>query len=157
MSKLNTIGRLANHHATVIEVDGIGILIEGRSGAGKTSLALGLIEHFKTNEKSACLVGDDQVLVDVRITDGKQILMAFRPDSIAGKVEVRGFGIIDVASKANCKIDLGVKLIPDEKVERMPEAKYCHRRNIRLPYLEVPERHEAQSIRIVMAKLNVDF
>ncbi|MBM3488544.1 MAG: hypothetical protein FJX67_18250, partial [Alphaproteobacteria bacterium] len=45
-------------HATCIAVDGIGVLVRGASGAGKSDLALRLIDA------GARLVADDQVLVE---------------------------------------------------------------------------------------------
>ncbi len=146
-----------NHHATVIEICGHGLMIEGQSGAGKTSLALGLIEQFNLNGKTACLISDDQVLLEVVDKGDEQRLRAHRPDAIAGKVEIRGFGISNLASKANCEIDLIVELLGDEKIERMPSAKFCYRNGVRCAYIQVPERHEAQSIRIIRAKLNALF
>jgi serine kinase of HPr protein (carbohydrate metabolism regulator) len=52
-----------NHHACAIEIEGVGLLIEGPSGSGKSSLAHGLIDYFITRAKPASWISDDQVLL----------------------------------------------------------------------------------------------
>ena len=54
------------HHGCVVDIGGKGILITGKSGSGKTSLALGLIERAPV---AAALVADDRVIgIASRIT-----------------------------------------------------------------------------------------
>ena len=100
-----------NIHATALVLDGRGILIMGPSGAGKTDLAIRLIEA------GGELVADDQVLV--RLEKGRAVARA--PDQIAGKMEVRGFGIIDMPHRAEAVIDLIIDLKPRRDIERMPD------------------------------------
>lgn len=139
----------ANHHCSVVEIGNDGILIEGDSGAGKTSLAMGLIETFNNLNISSKLVSDDQAILS--IVEGS--LIAKAPKPIAGKVEIRGFGIACVPFVQNAKISLIVKLIEDEKIERMPEVETTKLHGVSIPLLNLPMRHEAQSIRIVKAWL----
>lgn len=138
-----------NHHCSVIEIAGTGIAIEGRSGAGKTSLALGLIEAANRRLLEAYLICDDQAFIEAK--DGK--LHAKAPGPIAGLVELRGFGIARMASKPACIVELVVRLVPDETVDRMPGPAQTDLLGVVLPLVKLPERHEAQSIRIVLAKL----
>lgn len=70
-------------HATAVAISGAGLLIRGKSGAGKSDLALRLID------RGATLVSDDQV--DIRCED--QNLLLSPPTSLAGKLEVRSLGI----------------------------------------------------------------
>ena len=76
------------------------MLIEGASGAGKSDLALRLID------RGALLVSDDYSLVR-RV--GTSIL-ATAPTTIAGKIEVRGVGIIEMPHDAEAEVALIVAL-----------------------------------------------
>jgi len=71
-------------HGTSVAVKGMAVLLIGPPGAGKSDLALRLID------RGALLVADDQVDI-ARIRAG---LVASPPSAIAGKLEVRGLGII---------------------------------------------------------------
>ncbi|MHA1114324.1 MAG: HPr kinase/phosphorylase, partial [Alphaproteobacteria bacterium] len=73
-------------HATCVSLWGAGILLRGPSGSGKSDLALRLIDG------GAVLVADDQVSLELR--DGG--LFASPPAATAGKLEVRGVGIVTV-------------------------------------------------------------
>ncbi len=78
------------HQAGCVSVGGRGILIEGLPGSGKSSLALMLLD------RGAQLVGDDGVTLEVR--NGR--LWAFPPPYIAGKLEIRNVGIVDLPPPA---------------------------------------------------------
>jgi serine kinase of HPr protein (carbohydrate metabolism regulator) len=71
--------------ATCVAIGGRGVVIEGPSGSGKSSLALGLID------RGAALVGDDGISLEAR--EGR--LWALPPPNIAGKLEIRNLGIVD--------------------------------------------------------------
>ena len=73
-------------HATCVSVSGIGILIRGAPGSGKSDLALRLIDE------GADLVSDDYC--EITVESGH--LMAGAPGTIAGKLEIRGFGIVQL-------------------------------------------------------------
>lgn len=75
-------------HGVMVDYRGIGILIMGRSGAGKSETAIGLLE------KGAALVADD--MVHVRSLGGE--LIASSPELSRGYIEMRGIGIINVAN-----------------------------------------------------------
>lgn len=139
----------ATIHACAVEIDGVGVLIEGPSGSGKTSLALGLLEAAERRAIEAHFVCDDRALVEA--ADG--VLVARVPAAIAGKVEIRGFGIAAIAHRPSCRIGLAVRLVGDEMLERMPPPRTVRFAGVELPRVEVPARHEAQGVRIVMAVL----
>lgn len=97
-------------HATTVAIDGAAVLLLGPSGSGKSDLALRLID------RGAALVSDDYTLLAVR--DGT--LFASAPATIAGRIEVRGLGIVAVESVGNAPVALVVRL--DRTVDRMPDA-----------------------------------
>ena len=72
-------------HASTVAIDGRAVLIPGPSGSGKSDLALRLLDRGFT------LVSDDQTIVR---RDGER-LIASAPPTIAGKLEIRGVGIVD--------------------------------------------------------------
>ena len=99
-------------HATCVAIGGQGVLLRGAPGAGKSDLALRLIEE------GAVLVADDQVA----LTNTGEALLAAPPARIAGMLEVRGIGIVRMDFLPQCPVRLVVDLVPPEAVERMPEA-----------------------------------
>lgn len=99
-------------HATLIVLNGKGILLTGKSGSGKSDLALRLIEN-----KGAELVADDAVELGTR--DGNLIGKA--PENLAGLLEVRGVGIVNYPYKKEATVDLIAVLSENsEKLERLP-------------------------------------
>jgi HPr kinase/phosphorylase len=75
-------------HGVLVDVSGIGILITGESGIGKSETALELIKRGHR------LVTDDAV--DIKEIDGE--LIGTSPRITIGMLEVRGIGIIDISS-----------------------------------------------------------
>lgn len=96
-------------HASCVAIGGRGVLISGRSGAGKSDLALRLID------RGAALVSDDYTEMQ---RDGS-LLRARAPARIAGRIEVRGVGIVTLASSSDVPVALVVDL--DCAPERLPE------------------------------------
>jgi serine kinase of HPr protein (carbohydrate metabolism regulator) len=95
-------------HATTVAIDGRAVVITGPSGAGKSDLALRLLDRGFT------LVSDDQTIVR-RAGDR---LIASAPPRIAGKLEVRGVGIVDVEIESDVPVSLIVDLATE--FERLP-------------------------------------
>ena len=96
-------------HASTVAIDGRAVLITGPSGSGKSDLALRLID------RGFILVGDDQTIVR---RDGDR-LVASAPARIAGKLEVRGIGIVEMESVSDVSVALIVELASE--IERLPE------------------------------------
>ena len=96
-------------HASTVALDGRAVLISGRSGSGKSDLALRLLD------RGFALVSDDQTIVR---RDGDRLL-ASPPPTIAGKLEIRGIGIVDMAHVEDVPVALLVELSTNE--ERMPD------------------------------------
>jgi HPr kinase/phosphorylase len=91
-----------------------GILILGPSGAGKSDLALQLIE------RGAILVSDDRT----ELFAGNGRLCARAPASLAGMLEIRGLGIVELPHTHEACIVLAVALTSASAIERLPEAKH---------------------------------
>ncbi len=76
-------------HGSFVDVYGIGVLLTGRSGIGKSEIALDLVERGHR------LVADDVVVVTRK---GEGILMGAGTDLVKHFMEIRGLGLIDVRS-----------------------------------------------------------
>jgi len=101
-------------HASAVLIGEDGVLIRGASGSGKSSLILGLIDR---DPGATRLVADDRVA----LTADDGVLVASVPDGIAGKLEVRGQGIVPVDYCSPAVIRLVVDLRPPEECPRLPE------------------------------------
>ncbi|GAA3886935.1 HPr kinase/phosphatase C-terminal domain-containing protein [Sphingomonas limnosediminicola] len=101
-------------HASTVALDGRAVVILGPSGAGKSDLALRLLDRGFT------LVSDDQTLLK---REGER-LVASAPPNIAGKLEIRGIGIVEMETVSNVPVGLLVDLtseimrLPDENRSR---------------------------------------
>ncbi len=96
-------------HGVLVDVNGVGLLIIGESGIGKSEAALELIKRGHR------LVADDAV--EIRRISHK-VLMGTCPELIRYLIELRGIGILDVhelfgavSVKANQNIDIVIKLV----------------------------------------------
>ena len=107
-------------HATCIAIDGAGVLLRGPSGAGKSDLALRLID------RGAVLVGDDYV----RIFESDGVLWARVPERIAGRIEVRGVGIVAMPYRSDAPVELIVDLGEEQ---RLPEPEHVIIAGVSLP------------------------
>jgi serine kinase of HPr protein (carbohydrate metabolism regulator) len=96
-------------HASCIAINGRAILIEGLSGSGKSDLTLRLID------RGATLVSDDYTFIR---RDGTRLL-ASPPPTLAGKIEVRGLGILEFPHMTDVPVALIISV--GEPVERLPE------------------------------------
>jgi serine kinase of HPr protein (carbohydrate metabolism regulator) len=132
-------------HGTTVAVEGAGVLLRGRSGSGKSDLALRLIDG------GARLVADDQTEL-TRVTEG---LVARSPTSIAGRMEVRGVGILRVPTLPSALLRLVIDLVAPERVERLPEPQFCDYLQCSVPLLMVApfEVSAAAKIRLALARL----
>jgi serine kinase of HPr protein (carbohydrate metabolism regulator) len=108
-------------HATCVAMGDKGVLLLGPPSAGKSDLALRLIDMPGRGAGEASmdfkLVSDDQVMIRRESND----LYATPPQPIAGHLEIRGLGIVHTAHRARIKLVLAVKLMAAARIERMPD------------------------------------
>jgi HPr kinase/phosphorylase len=104
-------------HGTCVALGSHAALIRGPSGSGKSDLALRFLALSAEPGLEPLLVADDQVWVE-RQSDGS--LAASAPPTLAGKIEVRGLGIVQVPHREAARLALAVDLVLPQEVPRMP-------------------------------------
>ena len=138
-------------HGTLLDVKGIGVLIRGDSGIGKSECALGLIDHGHS------LVADDHVNC-VKMNDQK--IVGSGSDLNRGDMECRGIGIINVAEifgircvRLEKTIDLVVTFIewqPGTVEDRTGlERNYFDILGVQIPNFVIPVRPGRDMARLV--------
>lgn len=113
-------------HGCMVDMRGVGVLIIGKSGSGKSETAIGLLE------RGASLVADD--MVRIKYVGGE--LVASSPDLSRGYMEIRGIGIVNVANlyglasiRPDKRLDLVVTLKPHadlNEVDRLGMQQKTH-------------------------------
>ena len=103
-----------NLHASCIAIGELGLLIRGASGTGKSDLVLRMLDE----PQGAVLVADDQVI----LTKEYGVIYASAPPILAGKLEIRGQGIVKRPFLAKVKLSHILDLTASTDVTRMPEA-----------------------------------
>jgi len=104
-------------HGTCVALGPHAALIRGASGSGKSDLALRFLALAPEPGLEARLVADDQVWIE-RQSDGS--LVASAPPTLAGKIEVRGLGILEIPYRGEARLALVVDLVLPQEVPRMP-------------------------------------
>lgn len=123
-------------HASAVLVGARGVLITGSSGSGKSSLAFALLQHSGQGDYTR-LVADDRVLLSA--CSGR--LVARAPDSIAGRIELRGIGLFHHPFEPLVQLELVVDLRPAASLVRLPAEDAFRTRicGIELACLALPE------------------
>ncbi|TCO69992.1 HPr kinase/phosphorylase [Rhodovulum euryhalinum] len=106
-------------HASCVAAGGRAVLILGRSGAGKSALALELMA------RGARLVADDRTILTTRHAE----LVAAAPEAIRGRIEARFVGLLRAETVAEAPVSLAVDLDLVE-MDRLPprrEARFLDR------------------------------
>jgi HPr kinase/phosphorylase len=138
-------------HATTLDIKGIGVMLRGDSGIGKSECALALIERGHS------LVADDLTLI--KLVDERE-LMATSRELSRGYMECRGIGIINIAEMFGVKsiryekrIDLVVSLrewTPESIEERTGlEEHFYPILNMQVPHIELFVRPGRDIARLV--------
>ena len=114
-------------HGTCVAIDGRGIMFRGPSGSGKSDLALRVIET------GGRLVADDRTILD---RDGER-LIARCPETIAGRIEIRGVGLCAVPVLDRAELVAVCDLVGPGEVARLPEPGSCRYLGVAVPLLRL--------------------
>ncbi|HKX92408.1 MAG TPA: aldolase [Sphingomicrobium sp.] len=126
-------------HASTVACAGRAVLITGPSGSGKSDLALRLLDRNFT------LVSDDQTIVRRM---GER-LVAAAPPTIAGKLEVRGLGIVDVEAQGDVPVALIVELTGE--IQRLPDdTRERPILGVRLPLISVDAKTASAASKVAL-------
>ena len=130
-----------NIHATAVQLGKIGFLIEGKSGSGKTALALAAIADTQNRGAFAALAADDQCLVEA--CSGRVI--AICPQALIDLVEIRGLGLVNFSETKHPSfspiiVDAVIRLVDSVHIERMPDPHFTDIAGIQLPVFNLPAR-----------------
>lgn len=131
----------ATVHATCVALEGRGVLIVGGSGAGKSDLALRLIDS------GAMLVADDRTVLSV---SGNR-LMASAPEALRGRLEVRGMGIVTLDYLASIRLMLAVRLQSAAETDRLPGAMQWGWQGRSLPLIAIDPTVPSAAARVRLA------
>jgi HPr kinase/phosphorylase len=142
---------MVTEFGSMVDILGIGVLIRGASGVGKSECVLGLIE------RGYSLVADD--VARIKSLEGRE-LMATAPELTRYHMEVRGIGIINIASifgigsiRIEKRLDLVVTLKDWQEVEEVDriglDPEYYEILKLQVPHLTIPVRPGRDIARLV--------
>lgn len=130
---------MSSLHSTCVEIKGKAVLICGKPGTGKSSLALQLID------RGAILVADDQTCLSLE----KRTLMASPPLALRGLIEVRGIGICPLPYHDRSPLALCVE-IQETLPERLPGPLWVEYCGVRIPCLKLVKNDPLSAIKVEM-------
>src|SRR3989442_1284352 len=136
---------------SMVDILGIGVLIRGASGIGKSECVLGLIE------RGYSLVADD--VTRITMIEGRE-LMATAPELTRNHMEVRGIGIIDVAKvfgigsiRVEKRLDLVVSLKDWQEVDEVDriglDREFYEILALKVPHVTIPVRPGRDMARLI--------
>jgi len=140
-----------SEYGSMVDIMGVGTLIRGSSGIGKSECVLGLIERGHS------LVSDD--VTRFRAIEGRE-LVGTSPDLTRHHMEVRGLGIINVTSifgigsvRSDKRLDMVVSLKDWQELEEVDriglEQEYYEILDILVPHVTIPVRTGRDLARLV--------
>ncbi len=136
---------------SMVDILGVGVLIRGASGIGKSECVLGLIE------RGYSLVADD--VTRITSLEGRE-LIATAPELTRNHMEVRGIGIINVPSifgigsiRVEKRLDMVVTMQDWEELEEVDriglDQEYYEILNLKVPHVTIPVRQGRDIARLV--------
>ena len=129
-------------HSTSIVIEDAGVMITGKSGFGKSDLALRLIDS------GATLISDDITICE---KIGNSIFL-FPPNEIKGLLEVREIGIMTVPYIENIKLSLLVELV-EKEIDRFPQQTFTNLMNIKIQKIKIQGKNSS-SVAKIKLKIN---
>ena len=129
-----------NLHGTLLDIYGVGVLLTGRSGIGKSEIALDLIERGHR------LVADDVVNIEKA---SETILMGYGEKILQDTLEIRGLGIVNVrkafgirAVRSRKRLEVQIELVEWDKNAEYERFGLEEQKNIILdvdiPFITLP-------------------
>ena len=109
-------------HATCVDINGSGVLIVGRSGSGKSSLAINLLAL------GSKLVADDRC----ELIKNNNRFRVSKPASLPNSIEIRGVGLVSVPMVVETSLDWVVDM-DEAETERMPDLRFTKIDGYRVP------------------------
>src|SRR5213082_4238877 len=142
---------MVTEFGSMVDILGVGVLIRGSSGIGKSECVLGLIE------RGYSLVADD--VTRIKSFEGRE-LMATAPELTRYHMEVRGIGIINVASifgigsfRIEKRLDLVVTLQDWQDLEEVDriglDQEYYEILKLQVPHITIPVRPGRDIARLI--------
>jgi HPr kinase/phosphorylase len=142
---------MQTEHGSMVDIMGIGTMVRGSSGIGKSECVLGLIERGHS------LVSDD--VTRLRAIEGRE-LVGTAPELTRHHMEVRGLGIINVTSifgvgavRLEKRLDLIVTLKDWQELEEVDriglEQEFYEILGILIPHITIPVRPGRDLARLV--------
>ena len=127
-------------HGCMVDIQGIGVIVQGVSGIGKSEAVIGLLQRGHS------LVADD--VVQLSFVDGHDLIGSGKAMA-RNMIEVRGIGIVDVAAtfgvravRSEKRVDLVVELRAWDKVEEVDrlglEQKFVEMLGVQIPHMVLP-------------------
>lgn len=140
-----------SEYGSMVDVQGVGVLIRGSSGIGKSECVLGLVE------RGYSLVSDD--ITHYRAIEGRE-LMGASPDLTRNHMEVRGLGVIDLtaifgvgATRLEKRLDLVVTLREWQEVPEIDrtglEQQNYEILGLYVPHVTIPVRPGRDIARLI--------
>jgi len=127
-------------HATSVAIDGYGVIIIGPSGAGKTDLAIRLID------RGACLISDDRTI----LSRANNVVTLNPPEKTAGQIELHSLGIYLVQFISNIELKMIVELV--NQAERYPMDSQIEKiLDIQIPKIKLNAQSASAPIKVEMA------
>ncbi len=136
---------------SMVDILGVGVLVRGASGIGKSECVLGLIE------RGYSLVADD--VTRITSLEGRE-LMATAPELTRNHMEVRGIGIINVANifgigsiRVEKRLDLVVTLKDWQELEEVDriglDQEFYEILGLQVPHVTIPVRPGRDIARLI--------
>ena len=129
-------------HGVYLDIFGVGVLLIGASGIGKSEIALELIERGHR------LISDDMVEL---VRQGPEVLVGHSPESLKYHMEIRGLGILNIRNLYGAaaitdtkRLRLVIEVIPWEKLSEedriLGESSTITLNEVTLPKIRIPIR-----------------
>ncbi len=131
-------------HGTCVAIGDAAVLLRGRSGSGKSDLALRLID------RGGLLVADDLTGLEAR--DGA--LWAVSPRTWCGHLEVRGIGPLPVPSIAAARVALVGDCRSSAAIARLPEPAFVQYCEVTVPLISVAPFEASADAKLRLALLS---